>query len=98
MFVFSHALYLYMMAQLAPTPTFTGPYTTTAPLRKLKTDPIVAVMLVPQETGWLVMAGSRTWAAPAEVSCRDTTRKVIVHREGLSDLVLSLECPAEIKP
>lgn len=37
--MFSHALYLYMLAQLAPQPLYEGPWVTTAPLLKITPDP-----------------------------------------------------------
>ena len=92
--MFSHALYLYMLAQLAPQPLYNGPWVTTAPLLKIKTDPIIAVTLVPTEKGWLLVAGSRTFSSQGELTCDgNPPRTITVVSEGHPRLVLSLECP-----
>ena len=94
--MFGHALYIYMMAQLAPQPLYAGPWTLSAVAIKPTTNPVAVVTLVPYGDDWLLVAGNSTWAAPAILDCKKTPPlKVIVHREERPDLVFSLDCKKE---
>ena len=75
-------------------PLYDGPWSTTAPLMKITTDPIISVALVPTEKGWFLVAGSRTYSSHGELtSDGNPPRTITVVREGHPSLVLSLECP-----